>query len=78
MTRTTVLEVSGMTCGHREMSVQEALDELDGVRNVRAQHANLRQSLRAWYVEAGVPSERGDGAGDTGEACGDAGERRSG
>lgn len=38
MTRTTVLGVSGMTCGHCEMSVQEALDELDGVRNVKADH----------------------------------------
>jgi len=38
MTRTTVLGVSGMTCGHCEMSVQEALDELDGVRNVKAHH----------------------------------------
>ena len=38
MPKTTTLKVSGMTCGHCELSVQEALDELDGVRNVKADH----------------------------------------
>ncbi len=38
MTKTTVLKVPDMTCGHCELSVQEALDELDGVRNVKADH----------------------------------------
>ena len=38
MGNTTVLKVPDMTCGHCELSVQEALDELDGVRNVKADH----------------------------------------
>ncbi len=38
MPKTTTLKVPGMTCGHCELSVQEALDELDGVRNVKADH----------------------------------------
>jgi copper chaperone len=38
MTKTIVLKVPDMTCGHCELSVQEALDELDGVRNVKADH----------------------------------------
>ena len=33
---TTVLKVQGMTCGHCELSVQEALDELEGVQSARA------------------------------------------
>ena len=39
MTKTTVLNVQGMTCGHCEMSVQEALDELDGVQGAKADRA---------------------------------------
>jgi copper chaperone len=38
MTKTTVLLVPDMTCGHCEMSVREALDELDGVREAKADH----------------------------------------
>ena len=38
MPKTTTLKVPGMTCGHCELSVQEALDELAGVRNVKADH----------------------------------------
>jgi copper chaperone len=38
MTETRVLRVAGMSCGHCEMSVQEALDELDGVERSRADH----------------------------------------
>ena len=38
MTKTTVLKVSDMTCGHCELSVQEALDELDGVQRAKADH----------------------------------------
>ena len=39
MTKTTVLKVPDMSCGHCELSVQEALDELDGVERARADHA---------------------------------------
>ena len=31
--------VTGMHCGHCELSVQEELAELEGVREVRADHA---------------------------------------
>ena len=40
MPKTTTLKVSGMTCGHCELSVQEALDELDGVERSKADHTN--------------------------------------
>ena len=39
MVKTTVLKVPDMTCGHCELSVQEALDELDGVERAKADHA---------------------------------------
>jgi copper chaperone len=39
MAKTTVLRVSDMTCGHCELSVQEALDDLDGVKRAKADHA---------------------------------------
>ncbi len=39
MAKTTVLKVPDMTCGHCELSVQEALDELDGVERAKADHA---------------------------------------
>lgn len=32
--------VSGMTCGHCEMSVREEVEELDGVESARADHAS--------------------------------------
>ena len=38
MTTTTTYEVSGMTCGHCEQSVQEEIGELDGVTEVHADH----------------------------------------
>ncbi len=38
MTKTTVLRVPDMTCGHCELSVQEALDELEGVQSAKADH----------------------------------------
>lgn len=38
MTKTTVLKVPDMTCGHCELSVQEALAELDGVEFAKANH----------------------------------------
>lgn len=35
---TRILRVPDMSCGHCEMSVQEALDELDGVERSKADH----------------------------------------
>ena len=32
-------QVEGMSCGHFEMSVREALEELDGVESARADRA---------------------------------------
>ncbi len=39
MAKSTVLKVPDMTCGHCELSVQEALDDLDGVERAKADHA---------------------------------------
>ena len=39
MAKSTVLKVPVMTCGHCELSVQEALDDLDGVERAKADHA---------------------------------------
>jgi len=39
MAKTTVLKVPDMTCGHCELSIQEALYELDGVERAKAGHA---------------------------------------
>ena len=36
MAKTAVLKVRGMTCGHCELSVQEELEELDGVERAKA------------------------------------------
>ncbi len=38
MTESRVLRVPDMSCGHCESSVQEALDELDGVEKAKADH----------------------------------------
>ena len=38
MTENRVLRVPDMSCGHCELSVQEALDELDGVERANADH----------------------------------------
>ncbi len=38
-TTTTTYAVTGMTCGHCELSVREELEELDGVLDVSADHA---------------------------------------
>ncbi len=38
MTTTTTYAVTGMTCGHCELSVQEEIGELAGVSAVRADH----------------------------------------
>ena len=45
MTETRVLRVLDMSCGHCEMSVQEALDELDGVERSKADHTTGRVEL---------------------------------
>ena len=39
MSSTSTYVVAGMTCGHCELSVQEEIGELDGVLEVRADHA---------------------------------------
>ena len=56
MTKTTVLKVEGMTCGHCEMSVQEALDELDGVRASRADRNT--GDVEVTYEEGRVTDEQ--------------------
>lgn len=56
MTKTTVLKVEGMTCGHCEMSVQEALDELDGVRAARADRNT--GDVEVTYEEGRVTDEQ--------------------
>jgi copper chaperone CopZ len=38
MTATETYAVTGMTCGHCELSVQEEIAELDGVLEVTADH----------------------------------------
>ena len=38
MTESRVLRVPDMSCGHCELSVQEALGELDGVEEANADH----------------------------------------
>ena len=38
MTEDRVLRVPDMSCGHCELSVQEALDELEGVERADADH----------------------------------------
>jgi copper chaperone len=39
MSTTTTYAVTGMTCGHCELSVREEIAELDGVLDVTADHA---------------------------------------
>lgn len=55
MTKTTVLKVEGMTCGHCEMSVQEALDELDGVKRAKADR--ITESVEVTYEEDEVSND---------------------
>ena len=38
-------DVTGMTCGHCEMSVQEEIAELDGVVEVHADHTSGRVTV---------------------------------
>lgn len=56
MAKTTVLKVPDMTCGHCELSVQEALDELDGVERAKADHAT--GEVEVAYDERKVGTEQ--------------------
>jgi len=56
MAETTVLRVPDMTCGHCELSVQEALDELDGVESAKADHA--AGEVEVAYDEGKVSTEQ--------------------
>ena len=56
MAKTTVLKVPDMTCGHCELSVQEALDELDGVERAKADH--MTGDVEVAYDEGMVSVEQ--------------------
>jgi len=56
MTKTTVLKVPDMTCGHCELSVQEALDELEGVERAKADHAT--GNVEVAYEEGKVDTKQ--------------------
>jgi copper chaperone len=56
MTESRVLRVPDMSCGHCELSVQEALDELDGVERASADHA--RGEVELTYDASRVTDER--------------------
>ncbi len=56
MAKTTVLKVPDMTCGHCELSVQEALDELDGVERAKADHQT--GNVEVTYDEGKVATEQ--------------------
>jgi len=43
--------VSGMTCGHCELSVQEEVEELAGVSSAQADHASGRLVVRGDEVD---------------------------
>ncbi len=45
-----------MSCGHCELSVQEALDELEGVRGSKADHKN--GTVEVTYEEGTVTNEQ--------------------
>lgn len=50
------LKVEGMSCGHCELSVQEALDELDGVKSANADHE--KGTVEVAYDESRVTDEQ--------------------
>ena len=54
--KTAVLVVPDMTCGHCEMSVNEALDGLDGVERARADHVTGK--VEVTYDENRVGDEQ--------------------
>jgi copper chaperone CopZ len=45
MSTTQTYDVTGMTCGHCELSVQEEVGELEGVLEVKADHATGRVTV---------------------------------
>ncbi len=49
-------QIEGMSCGHCELSVQEALDELEGVRGSKADHKN--GTVEVTYEEGTVTNEQ--------------------
>ncbi|MDX5895163.1 heavy-metal-associated domain-containing protein [Rubrobacter radiotolerans] len=48
--------VEGMSCGHCEMSVQEELEELDGVKSAKADH--VEGTVVVAYEEGRVTGEQ--------------------
>ena len=70
MAESRVLRVPDMSCGHCELSVQEALYELDGVERANADHAKgeveltydadrvTEEDLREAIEEAGYTLQR--------------------
>ena len=56
MTESRVLRVPDTSCGHCESSVQEALDELDGVEKAKADHTTGEVELT--YDASRVPEEK--------------------
>lgn len=56
MTKTTVLTVPDMTCGHCEMSVREALDGLEGVERASADH--MTGKVEVTHEEGAVSDEQ--------------------
>ncbi|CAA9485850.1 MAG: hypothetical protein AVDCRST_MAG05-1573 [uncultured Rubrobacteraceae bacterium] len=70
MTESRVLRVPDMSCGHCELSVQEALGELDGVERASADHTKgeveltydagrvTEEELREAIEEAGYTLQR--------------------
>lgn len=55
MAESRVLRVPDMSCGHCELSVQEALDELDGVERASADHT--KGEVEIIYDASKVPDE---------------------
>lgn len=56
MAESRVLRVPDMSCGHCELSVQEALDELDGVEGAKADH--MKGEVVLTYDASRVPEEK--------------------
>ncbi|MDQ3639672.1 MAG: cation transporter [Actinomycetota bacterium] len=56
MANTTVLKVPDMTCGHCELSVQEELEELDGVERAKADRET--GDVEVAYDESKVGAEQ--------------------
>lgn len=54
--QTTILDVRGMTCGHCKMSVEGALNTLDGVSNVEVDLATGKVTVT--YDESAVTLQK--------------------